>query len=97
MELQINHITQKPYEGRNQADITTAKAKEGFASNEWLTFLQAKEKQLKIKKGAHGVSIFKGFQSFEEQDDKGKIKTSSRPLGFANVFNLNQTEPYEIS
>lgn len=90
---QINHITKLSYQGRNQAELSSVAKKNGYKSNEWLTFLQARDKGLKIKKGEHGMSVFKGFESFSDKDEKdGKIKTVSRPLGFSKVFNLDQTE-----
>ena len=93
---QYNYITDKVYQGKNQASLTSAKEKNNFKSDAWLTFLQAREKGLKVKKGSTGVSIFKGYQSFTEKDKKdGKMKTTSRPLGFARVFNLDQTEPFK--
>lgn len=91
IELQHNAVTGNAYEGRNQAELIGAKAANGFKSNKWATFLQARGLGLKVKKGSHGVSIFKGFASFDEVDN-GKRKTVSRPVGFARVFNLDQTE-----
>lgn len=96
MNIQINHISKKAYQGQNQADLINAKAKNKFESDEWLTFLQARDKGLKIKKGSHGISVFKGFEVFGDVDDDGKIKSVSRPLGFARVFNLDQTEVADV-
>ena len=90
----FNYITGLQYQGMNQVDLEAAKEKGSFKSDAWLTFLQAKEKGLKIKKGSKGVSIFKGFEKFEDKDKDGKIRVESRPLGFATVFNLDQTEKY---
>ena len=87
-----NYITGFEYQGRNQVDLTVTREKASYKSEAWLTFLQARDKGLKIKKGSHGVSIFKGFKSFDEKDENGKIKVENRPVGFATVFNLEQTE-----
>lgn len=95
MNYQVNHLSKKVYEGRNQGMLLAVKESKDFKSDEWLTFLQAKECGLKIIKGAKSVSIFKGFKEFTEEKKTGdKIKTVSvsRPVGFANVFNLDQTE-----
>jgi antirestriction protein ArdC len=92
MEYQFNKVTGKVYEGNNQGELQVAKQKNNYKSNEWLTFLQAKDLNLKIKKGSKSVGICKGFGSFTEKDEKGKIKSVSRPLGFANVFNLDVCE-----
>ncbi len=96
MEYQYNKITGKVYEGRNQAELLTAKEKNGYQSNEWLTFLQARELGLKIKKGSKAVGIFKGFTKTETKDKDGKIKVGSAPLGFAKVFNMDCTEKSKV-
>lgn len=95
MENQINHITKAIYQGNNQTELQTAKEYMGFISNEWLTFLQAKQFGLKVKKGSKGVSVFKGFNEVDVKDKDGKVKTESRPSGYARVFNLDQTEKFE--
>lgn len=92
---QINHITKAIYQGKNQVELLSAKEQESFGSDEWLTFLQAKQVGLKVKKGSHGVHIFKGFNEVEVKDKDGKLKTESRPSGYATVFNLDQTEKIE--
>lgn len=89
-----NHVTGKEYEGRNQ--VILAIAGKDYASNAWLTFIQARNANLKIKKGSKGVTICLGFGSFSEEKEvngKKETKTYTRPLGFARVFNLDQTEP----
>lgn len=91
---QINAMTREAYEGRNQAELLADKARKKYNSNEWATFLQFNQMGRKIKKGSRGVSIFKGFKQFEDEKD-GKRRTVSRPVGFATVFNLDQTESRE--
>lgn len=97
---QYNHTTNKVYEGRNQAELMAAKRKNGYKSDAWLTFVQARSNKLKIKKGSRGISIFKGYGSFsderEDKDGNTKIRSTSRPLGFARVFNLDQTELFIV-
>ena len=95
MKFQKNYVSQKAYIGKNQAELLVEKESKGYNSDFWLTFIQAREKGLKIKKGAKGVHIFKGFESFTEMkkvNGKDKMVTASRPLGFACVFNLDLTE-----
>ena len=89
---QYNAVSNKSYEGLNQEHLKEMKIKNSFESDKWVTFLQARNMGLKIKKGSHGVSIFRGFGTVELKDKEGKIKVSSAPLGFARVFNLDQTE-----
>ena len=50
MELQINASTKEAYQGKNQEELLNAKAGNNFKSNEWLTFLQAKNLGLRVKK-----------------------------------------------
>ena len=88
--MQINAITRLAYQGKNQAELSLSAEKNGYKSNEWVTFLQAKQLGLMINKGSKGQHIFKGFGNADEIKD-GKIKQVSRPLGFACVFNLDQT------
>ena len=93
MENQHNYLTGHVYEGvDNLRVLLTAIKKNGYNSNEWITFLQAKGLGLKIKKGSRGVKIFRGFASVEEKNKEGKIKAKSVPLGWHTVFNIEQTE-----
>ncbi|MDD4110916.1 MAG: ArdC family protein [Clostridia bacterium] len=93
MELQINASTKEAYQGKNQEELLNAKAGNNFKSNEWLTFLQAKNLGLRVKKGEHSTaSVFKGFGSYSKKTKDGKVVEESAPLGFARLFNLDQTE-----
>ena len=74
--------------------MVTKKEKE-YKSDGWLTFLQAREKGLKIKKGSKAVSIFRGFGKVIKQKDNGKAKDVSVPMGWAYVFNMDQTEKFK--
>ena len=91
---QINYVTGIAYQGRNQDELQHQKEINKYESSEWLTFLQARDKDLKLvgAKGK-GVSIFKRLASVDEKDKNGKIKTVDRPTGFATVFNLDLTKP----
>ncbi len=94
MKEQINYITREAYQGRNQDELQHKKEINKYKSNEWLTFLQARDRDLKLvgAKGK-GVSIFKRLASVDEKDRNNKIKTISRPTGFATIFNLDLTKP----
>jgi len=90
--MQINYVTKLQYQGKNQNELNQAKEKFGYNSNEWLTFLQAKNAGLKIKKGSKSIAVFKGFGEIDKKTKDDKLKIISVPLGFAHVFNLDQTE-----
>lgn len=89
MKLQINHITKRTYQGKNQAELLEAKKKNNFQSDEWLTFVQARENGLKIKKGSHGEHILSVF-------DDEKSENKSKAVKWVVVFNLDQTEGVEV-
>ncbi len=99
--MQKNGSSHQAYQGQNQVDLSVSAHKNGYTSNEWVTFLQAKELGRKIKKGEHGMHIFKGFGEFADvtKNKEGKQETRfvSRPIGMATVFNLDQTELVEQS
>ena len=86
---QINAKTLKEYQGHNQLVLNQLQKNNKFGSNEWLTFLQAKEMGLKIKKGSRGARILK----FIEDEDV----TKKRSMAVRNyvVFNLDQTQ-YDV-
>ena len=80
---QYNEITGNVYGGKNQAELTLAKIKNGYKSNSWLTFNQARQSGRQILKGSKAVSIFKGYGRVTKKDEEdGKIKTVS----FSNAF-----------
>lgn len=93
----INHITRKPYKGRNLMVLQLASANSGFKSNEWITFLQARNNGLAIKKGARGVSIMLVTQGNKKKTDDKEENISIRYAGKATVFNLDQTQPVETT
>lgn len=92
IKAQTNATTKNAYNGKNQAELIQAKLNNSFKSDEWVTFLQAKSIGRMIKGGSKSIGIFKGFQDVDEKDKDGKIVTTSRPVGFARVFNLDQTK-----
>ena len=89
--MQINKITQLPYQGKNQVRLAIVKANNSYKSNEWLTFVQARGLKRKVLKGSKATQIFKGFKKGTKIDKKGKVKNYTFG-GYANLFNLEQTE-----
>lgn len=86
-----NAKTGNSYNGKNLMTLTGVAKKNGYASDKWMTFLQAKELGRKIKNGEHGVSIFCGFRAYSQKNEDGKIEEKTA-FKFATVFNLDQTE-----
>lgn len=89
MEMQYNEITGVAYKGRNQADLIDVKKKEGYTSNAWITFMQAKQngKKLVNAKGK-GVRLLR----FSYQDDEEETKGGK---GFVKGFTVFNTDLLE--
>lgn len=88
MELQYNSITTMPYEGRNQVELLQEKEKRGYKSNSWQTYLQAKSLGLRVKRGEHGVKIYR-FLLADATDEKNKISGGRRTY---TVFSTDQLD-----
>lgn len=86
--MQINHITKQPYTRQNAQILEQTKVSRGLYSCEWLTFLQAKEQGLKIKKGSKAVHLARVFDT-DNTDTAGQLKKAIKHFC---VFNLSDTE-----
>lgn len=85
--MQKNNVTGLEYTKSNQAQLLNIKAQAGYQSDEWLTFLQAKEKGLSIKKGSKGVRLMRVFAT-----DEGELGKEKKAVKSFVVFNIEQTE-----
>jgi antirestriction protein ArdC len=85
-----NYITKIEYKGGNQETLKVIKQKEGFSSEFWLTFVQARNSGLKIKKGSKGVKLIAVTE--EEVAKEGSKNTITNLIKYFVVFNLDQTE-----
>jgi len=95
--MQYNHITGQDYHGQNQVNLSRAKKSNGYNSNAWITYLQARSLGLQVKKGQHGVRIASPFLKSDVKNEKtSKIEKKSFILRFYSVFNLDQTQPTQI-
>ena len=90
--IQRNYKTNISYEGRNQVALMTEAHKKGYTSPYWLTFLQARELNLMVKAGEHGVQIVK-FVNEEKDKDGGVLVRGGRKV--YTVFNLDQLDELE--
>jgi len=88
---QINPVSGTLYSGRNLVELATVAEKRQYKSNKWVTFLQARQLKRMIKKGEKSLSVFRGYAREERKNQEGKIRVESYPLGWAKVFNLDQT------
>ena len=90
---QVNPVSGTVYQGGNLVKLRSLADEKNYKSNQWITFLQAKQMGRFIKKGEHGTSVFRGFADEEKISDKtGKSIKESYPLGSATVFNMDQLD-----
>lgn len=91
-KTQINKTTKVPYKGKNQDILLEVKENNGYKSNEWITYVQARKlgKKLVNAKGK-GIGL-KTFANDTEKNAKtGKTDYVSRPVSFY-VFNTDLIE-----
>jgi antirestriction protein ArdC len=86
----VNLISKKPYRGINVFLL----ALQGYGSQFWLTFNQAKQLGGNVRRGEHGTKIvFWKFDSYETETADGETEErKSAVLRYYTVFNLEQTE-----
>ncbi len=86
----VNLISKKPYRGINVFLL----ALQGYGSQYWLTFNQAKQLGGNVRRGEHGTKIvFWKFDTFESETADGETEErKSAFLRYYTVFNLEQTE-----
>lgn len=85
--MQKNYITKIEYQGDNQSVLLEIKRLRKYKENEWLTFLQAKNANLKIKKGEKGT-LLKRVVTYID----AKTKEEKKAIRGFTVFNIEQTE-----
>ena len=92
--MNINALTKEQYTKGNDLKLNIAKASEGWTSNKWLTFLQARKLHLKIKKGAKATLILipAGHAKTTDADGNEQEDENKQVFKRCYVFNLDQTE-----
>jgi antirestriction protein ArdC len=89
--MPINHISGKLYRGGNRWSLMLQQLINGYSSNAWLTFNQARELGLQVIKGSKGTMIthYTTYIKVDKEDEeKSEHKKSLRTF---TVFNLDQT------
>ena len=90
-----NRVSHKAYRGINILILMMAQARNGFSSNEWLTYKQAGQLGGNVRKGEKGTRIT-FFKTIEKDGEKGDKETKIIPiLRTYTVFNLDQCEGIE--
>lgn len=90
--LPVNYTTHKPYRGINVFVLMCSE----FASNQWLTYKQAQDCGLQVRKGSKGMPIV--FWKFDTRKDA--VTGDTDKIAFARqytVFNLDQCEGVPVS
>lgn len=78
-----NYVTELPYSGKNALILASS----GYKDPRFLTFLQAKQAGLMIRKGEKGIPLMRVIRG---ENTEGENKRNGL-RGFT-VFNLEQTE-----
>ena len=84
--MQQNYITRDSYKGKNEIILSAVQESKNYKKGLWLTFLQAKSLDCRVKKGEKGVRIMK-FVNEKEIGDEKKVA-----FRFYTVFNIEQIE-----
>lgn len=95
LNFNINYFTLQPYGGKNFERLETAKTVNGWTSNKWMTFLQAKKNYIKIKKGAKATEILIPAGTITEKNTDAEGNTTEEKktkYQKCYVFNEEQTE-----
>ena len=84
-----NTITGVEYQNTNQDILEEARKTMGYESNEWCTFLQAKELGKQVRKGQHGVRLARVVPYTKREE--GKL-VDKKGVKYFTVFNIAQLE-----
>jgi len=86
------------YQGINVLLLWGAKEAQGFASNRWMTFNQAKEAGGFVRKGSKGsMVVFAGALNIEKEGANGVTEEQRVPfMKTYTVFNLDQIEGLSV-
>lgn len=95
-KLQKNFISQKYYKGINHWNLMLLSHKNGYLSNEWITFNQASELNKKVRKGEKASKVF--YFKLIEKEPVDQNDEKDRRVFFSKItgaFNLSQIEGFE--
>ncbi len=87
--MQINCKTRVKYSGSNADTLAHVQRENGYKSNEWMTFIQARELGYVIKKGEQSTKLVRMIQVFNK-----KRKKDEDAFFKFSVFNKDQTQLY---
>lgn len=94
--LPINFSSKKAYRGINIPLLWHAEIKNGYKTDAWVTYKQAKDLGGQVKEGEKSTMVvFWNFLEKESVDDPTKVKKIPF-LKYYNVFNLDQVSGVEL-
>jgi len=93
----MNTVTKRLYSGVNILLLWVAMEKEGYQFSRWLTFKQARDAGLSIRKGEKGVHVVfvKTVEREKDDDTEGSISGVAHIMRSFVVFNIEQCEGNE--
>lgn len=96
--LPVNGSTKKEYKGINIVMLWISAASNGFTSNEWFTFKQAKDLKGQVRKGEKGTRVVfwkfleKETEESSENEDSKTNKSTVPVCRYFTVFNRDQID-----
>ena len=90
--LPSNYSSGKPYRGANIISLWASQAVSGYESSQWVTYKQAAEKGLQVRKGQKGSHVI--FWKFLKKMVDGEEQKIPMARAYT-VFNLDQCDGYE--
>lgn len=89
-----NRCTGRPYTGGNIIRLWDAATVHGYASSEWMTFVQARKRGGHVRAGERATKILAfGLRSVQVTNESGEESEQLRPFGrWCSLFNLEQVD-----
>jgi len=97
--MPLNPVTENHYGGINIPSLWCDQQAKGFASNQWATFKQWKQKGAQVRKGeqASPIIFYKSWNKEQENDQGEKENITIPVMRFYSVFNAAQVDGYVAS
>src|SRR5690625_5870928 len=84
--MPTNAITNQPYKGNNVLVLWSHRIEQGFQSNKWMTYRQAKSVGAQVRKGERSITCIY-FQMVEKKKKKECAEDIKEYFTIMNAFN----------